>query len=439
MMLAFIRKKASVSIKGFSSTEFLDQVAESGYEPVIHSFKKNLVGRLGLTPNSQIEDLLLVKSDSGLRVGEIYFPSDGTCCYIKVRRTSEFVEPASDDNKEEEDIFADPGTSAPLENAYCFEVGELSPMGGEEGKQLDSLISVIEQNVNASMNWEEVGSKMKGKIKGAGIETPSEKDIELANILRDPRLTPLLDTLQSNEAIIIDEFLAQTAESEQIEYFLDKLFEAGFLVEEIILYDDETEQAIFRAKDRAALKQLKDAGIRSPSGKPIEDMLVKRMAALVPGQNAKLSPSWVAQIFLTNILFKIGMTNKDIKVIESSDDGALIYCAFDGVPILFFLTNSIPNERLTTAYENALDQLENVEVVAFSEMEITEDFINTLNLYTAVANVSTIKSLDNMTAELAGLLENIRRQLAQTTLKEINPLTRVDIAGLVVARMGDQE
>ena len=433
MMLAFNRKKALVSLKNFVPTEFLDNLARSGYEPVIHSFKKSLLERIDLEPDSEVNHLLSENRNSGLLIGEVFFPEKGVCCYLKV--TTQTVATDSTGSSENE-IFADPGSAEPPKSDdLTFELGEFVPMGDSEGAHLEAMTVMVEKSSNCTLAWADVSQSARKKIKGKAIETPSEKDIELSSILSDARLEKLLELLNTKGSIVIEEFLVDEKEAEEMEYFIDKLFELDILAEEIVVYDDETEMPIIRAKDRAALKQLSEAGIKSPSGKPVEDLFVKRMAVLNEDNKYKMHPSWIAKLFLINTLFKIGLTNKDVLLLKTDDSGDLVFCLFDGVPTLFFLTDVIPNESLSEACEDALDQLESAEVIIFSEQEVSDDFMSSVNVYKAVENITVLSNLDSMTSELATILNGIRQQVIQKTLSDINPLTSINIAGLVMKRL----
>lgn len=440
MMLAFNRKKASVTLKDFVPSEFLDNMARSGYEPVIHTFKKGLLDRIDIAPGPEVDHLLWENLSAKMLLGEVFFPEKGVCCYLKVTRQngeSDSIKTATDPSEDE--IFSDPGSGKnPQSNELIFEAGEFVPMGDGEGTHLDALTAMVERSGNCTLSWMDVAPDAMKKIKGKSIETPSEKDIELSSILCDVRLESLMGLLKTKGSIVIEEYLNGVSDAEETEYFIDKLFELDFLTEEVVVYDDETQMPIIRAKDRAALTQLSEAGIKSPSGKPIEDLVVKRMAALNADNKYKMNPSWIAGLFLINTLFKLGLSNKDIQVLKADETGDLLFCLFDGVPALFYLTDEIPNESLTVACEDALDQMDEVEVILVSEQEVPDDFIESINVYKAVQNITTISDLNSMTSELAKIFNGIRRKVVQRTLSDINPVTSVNIAGLVMARLGNE-
>lgn len=434
-MLAFSRKRALISIKDFSPADLLDDLGNGGFEPLIYSFKKSLLDKLDLKYSPDVAKLLGGQSDSRLILGDVFFPEKGVCCYVKATSSVKEVE-VEEEVGDEEDPFADPGDSTKkASKAIILEVGEFAPIGHGEGRVMEQLTGAVESSLGGGFMWEDVESESVAKIKGKSIDTPSERDIELAAILRDPRLAGLLDSLKEKEAIVVDELLNGGEDAEELEYFIDKLFEAEFLSEEIVIYDDESGQPIMRAKDRAALKQLAIAGIRSPSGKPIEDLVVKRMAVIAKDNGHKMSPTWAAGIFLTNNLFKVGLSNKDVQVMHEDKNEKLVYCDFDGLSILFMLSDNMPNDSLVEHGEKVIDQLGNVEVVIFSEQEIGQDFVDSVDVFKPVTGVTTITSLENMNSDLASLLGNMRTKVGKDVLTDINQLTSVDIAGLVFARL----
>lgn len=434
-MLAFSRKTASVSVSEFNSVEFLDDLGRGGLEPVIHNFKKGILDKLGLAPDPSLDKFLGKPTGSNLLVGEVFFPEPGVCCYLKVTCNTQTEGLSDISEPDEDDPFADPGAiSNKLANGLTVELGEFSPMGGQEGEHLEKLCAAIEGYVDTDFDWKNVRAPGQ-KVRGTSIVTPSERDIELAGILRDPRLTDLLSILKQKDSIVVDEFLENSEQAEELEYFIDKLFEAEFLAEEIVVYDDDTNLPIIRAKDRASLKQLALAGIKSPTGKPIEDLNAKRIAVLNKENAYKVNPSWVAQIFLANILFKVGQTNKDIQVLESVPQGSLVFSNFDGNAVLFYVADEVPNEELTDSCFNALNQLKEAHIVVFSEAEIGQEFMDAMTDHQSVTGVSFLPSLDTMNADMAQVLEQLRNSVASKVLEEINPMTGVDIAGLVMARL----
>lgn len=435
MMLALNRKTATAKIDNFVPADFLDDLAREGLDPVIHGYKKGLADRFGVEADSAIASFLSGPETSDLLVGDLFFPSAGVCCYLKIGRPA-LPDQADASIANDEDIFSDPGAPKSLKaNEVVVEVGELAPMGGTEGAHLNVLSTAVENNLSGKLLWNDKIVPQIARLKGRSIETPSEQDIELAGIVCDERLTDLLVLLKEKDSIVIDEFLSQSADQEEVEYFIDKLLDAQFLTEEIVVYDSDTGQPIIRAQDRSAIEQLAKAGIKTPSGKPISSDDVKRLALISPDNRPKMKPSWVAKIFLANSLFKIGLTNKDITVLESDEGGILLYCTYDAVPIVFYLTDAAPEEMSTHVFKDTLEDLANARVVLFSQQEVPEEFALSLSTFPAVAEVITIDSLDNINARLAELLDAIRGKAAHDALAPINRQTMVDIAGLAMQRL----
>ncbi len=430
-MLSFTRKTASVPASEINTIEFLNDLDRGGFKPVIHKFKKGILDNLGLAPDPSLDKYLGSALATNLVLGEVFFPENGICCYIKISTGAPVDSSQNKSKSGKNDPFADPGKQD-AEGNYHVELGELGPISSGEGTHLEKLCAATEGFIDAQFDWKDVVTEGQ-VIKGASIPTPSERDIELASILRDPRLFELLENLKEKDSIEVDLFLENSEQPEELEYFIDKLFEAAFLSEEIVIYDDQTSRPIIRAKDRASLKQLAMAGIKSPTGKPIEDLDAKRIAVISEDQSFKVNPSWVAKIFLTNTLFKVGLSNKDIQVLEENNDGAIIFANFDGNSVIFYLADNIPSEELTTACFEALDQLNNAHLVIFSEKDIGTDFVDELNSHISVSGVSILSNMDNMNADMAGLLEQQRVSAVKSVLEEINSVTSVDIAGLVIS------
>ena len=440
MMLAFNTSTATVKTKSFNPSEFLTDLAREGYDPVIFNFKKDLVIKLGLTSTEKVEKMLFGGRGPGLILGEVFFPDKGTCCFIKISGEMDELLKADQSSSDEDEIFADPGSESLSGKATLhIELGEVAPLGQSDGSNLQMLQAAVINNMVGDFTWSVAQKKIKSGLNGHSVQTPSEVDIELAGIICDERLKELIDTLRNKDSLVVDEYLATVSQPEEAEYFLDKMLDLGFVTEEIVVYDSDTGMPIMRAQDRSALEYLAKAGIRTPSGKPIGEEDVKRLVAVNAKSKHKISPSWVANLFLANALFKVGLTNKDILQLESSPGEYLLFCSFDGAPILFYMTDQSLDSLDDKHFKEALGNLENIRVVLYSNASIPEEFELSISTYPSVAGVSTISSLEEINAAMAELLGSIRVGSVTKAMAELNAFSAVDLAGMILQRLTDDD
>ena len=430
MMLAFSRKRAAISSDNFDTNAVLDELAKAGFQPLIRSLKNELLSRLGLTPDKETEEMLKGVITCDLLAGDVFFPNDSSCCYLKVEGEIGGEEVASN----EVDVFSDPGMEEKCVSGMFIEVGEISPITGNEGEKLEDMIDAINAKVK-KLKWEDVESTATTKLKGRSLATPQERDIELAGILRDERLQPVLAKLKSEKSLVADEYLSSIEDAEEIEYFIDKLLELDFLNEEVVIFDADTKQPIIRAQDRAAVEQLAKAGIRSMSGKPISDADIKRLVAVNHDKAHQMTDAWAAKIFLANSLLKVGLSNQDIHELEATDNGSLVYCLFDGLPLVFMLANNFKDNGLAEALKVNIEQLKEARVVVFCENGCPKQISDYLTNSKSVKELVEVTKLDELNAQLAMVFENMRNKAVADVLQEINLIVSFDIGGLVFKRI----
>jgi hypothetical protein len=435
MMLSITRKRASFSGTDFRLATFFDKVAEAGMDPVIHAYKKTLLARLNLTPGKELESLVYPEPEGELVAADLFFPADSVCCYLRISVVPGQITAGA---KPTDDPFADPGEDDVKidRSSLSIEVGELSPAGENGDSHLASLIAAIEPSLPSPVDWEDLaGPAPAEKLKGQTIQTPSEFDFELAGLLRDERLTPLLASLKAAETVVVDEFLEDLENREEMEYFVDKLLEIDFLSEEVVVYCTKTKQPTIRARDRSALEQLSAAGVKCMCGKPFDQEDVRRLTFVADEARYKMASSWVATIFLANTLLKVGLANKDILEIEAGESAKIYFTYFDGAPVMFLLGETIEPEAAQSAASEVLGARKDVQVVVFSENELPAEFSKYLDNDEAIGEVTRISNLDQMAGELAQLIESMRGNAAAEALDGMNLFTGIDITALAMKKL----
>lgn len=437
-MLAFTRKKASPVLESFDSAELLKDLSQEGFFPFLQTFKTELLDRLNLPYDPGYLKLLSNPNLSNTLLGEIFFPAEGVCCFVQITGNSGTGKKVK--KTDPDDPFQDPGDELKHTEGseISITVGELAPLGGSEGDNLQKLIGILGSSLGVDLKWESVKIASTANLSGHMVQTPSERDIELAALLQDTRLEDLFLGFEQNDAIAVEDFLKERNDKEELEYFIDKLLETEFLSEEIVVFCTKTGAPTIRAQDRSALDQLTKAGIKCMCGKALDAENVKRSVVLSDSSREKMKPSWVGEIFLANVLLKVGLSNSDIQRIDFEGNGTLYHSNFDGFPIFFFLANESADQIFVAALEDLVKEFSGVYLVVLSKDKIPTDTAKALVKNPSIKKVISIHEVDEINAKLADLLRDLRLLVASSALAELNSITGFDIGRLAVASLTKQ-
>ncbi len=424
MLLQLYRKRCSTKLSEFSLKDLLDDLANDGYVGTLNEMRKK-IAELFKAPMKTA-----LARTSGM-CGDLFFAEDGKLYYLKATvKTGEVV--LSDD------VFADPGDSAAISELE-MEAGLIATMGEADGSELDafceSLATILEIKFDASeLKWKAVkeGKREASPVDGKAASTPTESEIELAAVLRDGKLEPLFAALkEKNGELILDQWLEGREDAEEIEYFIDKLFEADLFDEEVIVFSPDTNQPVFRANDRAALEALKNAGIRDVNGHPINVDNVKRLIKLDKTKEDKLSLSWLARIFLIDLLFKAGLSNKDISVVEGAEGIDTMLAHYDGEAVLFAISDGDLDAEAFAKLTDLIKKIGKPQVVAITRGEVDPDGAQAAG----AASCLIINSLDELNAKLLQVFSANRMKLIQQAMDDFNHMISLNVVGMSLARL----
>ena len=283
------------------------------------------------------------------------------------------------------------------------------------------------------IKWQDPEKKKSKRptVEGKNAVTPAESDIELAGILRDGKIEPLLAAMRQQKGqVILDEWLAERKNAEEIEYFIDKLFEADFFEEELIVCN-AAGQPVFRAKDRASLEALKKAGIRDINGEELDVSHVRRLIIMSPEKEKLLYLSWQARIFLIDLLFKVGLANKDILNLPGIDDLDLMLAYLDNEPILFVFHNDAIEADAFAKLAGLLGALDQPHVVAITKGAVDVDGAQAAGAASCVA----INSIDEFNTKLLDLLSAQRMKAIEAAMAEFNKMVSLNMVAMSLGRL----
>ncbi|MDP8225241.1 MAG: hypothetical protein P9L99_17910 [Candidatus Lernaella stagnicola] len=326
MLLQLYRRATSIVIENFEFYKITEDLAKDGFAGALAALREKAAAAFGVP-------LSAVAPQKGSLTGDLFFLDDDKLLYLKCRR-----QPGQ---KKTDDPFDDPGALDPEVN---FEAGMIAPVGSDSD-ELERLCSSISTILEVEFNAEEVawtepgiGAEGLGEIgQPAVIE---DTHLELAAILREAKIAPFLDALKTDKGeIILDEWLADRDDADEVEYFIDKLFEADFFDEDVIVYSMLTGKPLIRAKDRAGLEALKSAGVRDVNGDELDLENVRRMLILPKEKREFIRKSWVSRVILVDLLRKMGVPRHNIIDIEGPAGTAVIAATFDGTPLVFVLAD----------------------------------------------------------------------------------------------------
>ncbi|MCB9487927.1 MAG: hypothetical protein H6684_04270 [Deltaproteobacteria bacterium] len=450
MIQNLARRTCVVQVSNFSWSSLLEELSNSGHQGVIYGAKKEVLSRFGVDAGDVAPEVMFPGGDS-VSMGEMFLPAPDLTVYLKVQtRSAAAPPPEGADSSPEENVWDDPGQTNKSKAALelRLEVGQVGPLGVEDAV-LESLVGDInnafkKQGVrDRKLKWDARGvtEPVDPPFLGINPNKPDDRSMELANLLRDGKLDGFLSAFRSGKnSLVLDEFMSTIENREETEYYIDKLFELDFLGEEIVVFDRNTGQAAIRAKDRAALQALKDAGITMPNGEPIEEQRISRLITL-PDQNREyVMGTWTIRTFLINMLIKIGYSTENIYV---SDAGAKVDLLFaPGVTnhLLFVVANErFTDDTVKAMLGELIEMAEPVKVIAYSPMGFDVSALDLLQNDKNVAALVTLENLDEFNTKLLEELAADRREAIAAAFTDMSDQLRVDLGALAKMRHSDDE
>lgn len=424
MLLQLYVKSATLKLEQFDFEAIMEDLAKNGYQGTL----ADLRGKIAELFHAPINEAL---AEKGFLFGDLFFLPDRKLIFLKCEAIREEGE------NEGEDVFDDPGKHSAITKLKVY-AGLVVPIGESDGGELtafcDSISTILEVKFDApDIKWQDDGKKKTKRptIEAKSIKTPTESEIELAGILRDGKLEPLYTALEDNNGqLILDQWLEDREDAEEIEYFIDKLFEADLFEEEIVVYNQD-DQPVFRAKDRASLEALQSAGIRDINGNPMDTSNVRRLILFSKGNKDKLSLAWQARIFLTDLLFKTGLSNEDIMVlgVKNNLDQILIY--YDDQPILFLLSDAAIEAEAFAECAALCGKLGNPHIVAITKENVDVDAAQAAG----ASGCTAIGSLDEINSKLVELFSDNRLHLIANTMADFNKMISLNVVSMTLARL----
>jgi hypothetical protein len=427
MLLQLVLKRSSTSAADFHFLQLMDRLAKEGFTGVFHTLRENAAGLFG----APIEKVSPAFDQAG---GDLFLAGDAKLLFLKCR-----WEPR---HEESGDPFADPGRAAAL-TEMALEVGQIAPVGAADAADLDrlcqALSTILEIECNcAELKWSEPGAP-KGsmaEIGGKAVERPTPADLELSAILREKALQPFLAAIQEKKSeLLLDQWLAERTDAEEIEYFIDKLFEADFFDEEIVVYSQHTGQPVIRAKDRAGLEALKSAGIRDVNGDELDIENVRRLLILPKDKRPYLVKSWAARVALLDLLLKLGLPAEDIRELDSIAGLQLLAALYDGKPYLFALGKNSVEPKDFAALAATLKKLGGPTVVAVAPKDTDVDAA----LAAGAAACVTVAGVDEFNTTLLDYLAGQRKNLIAQAMAEFDGMLKFNVASMALDRFAPAE
>ena len=442
MIQNIIRKSLALTVTKFDWSALLRQISQEGQVGVIFGIKNEILERFGIKPE-RIHSSVLYPT-KGSFFGDIFFPDAHTTLYLKVsgHRTSE------ETMMTEENVWADPGQSGPGHQLKLIvEAGEIAPIEAGDGQALGALMQAVNKHLQAqgikekSLEWSDLGGGPNATppFHGSAAVPPDQRSLELAAIFRDGKLGSFLEHFGGDApSFVLDEYLESVPNREETEYYIDKLFEADFITEEVAVYCRKTGAPTIRAKDRAALDALAGAGISCSCGEPLQNEKIRRLIILPEKNRPFASSTWLARTFLINMLMKLGYRSANIFVSEIEGGLDLAYVPSDGKGLLFALApGEFSEQSAKELWATIGKKTDNLKLVIYGAKGIDALALEKLETRVGADNVMTLAGLDEFNTKLLEGLSKERLASILATFTDFQNQLNIDIAALALKRFGE--
>ncbi|NLH49247.1 MAG: hypothetical protein GX444_11670 [Myxococcales bacterium] len=422
MLLQMVRKTASATIKNFDFIHLMEGLSKDGFVGMLNSVREKAASLFGV-PSSR------VTTAPDNVTGDIFFPDDKRLLYLKV-----FLKRVVGESG---DPFADPGAVSYVPQ-IAFEVGAIAPIGMSAGTELDklcetiSLLMEVEYEAEAFTWNKPTGTDLDlDSLDGQHPVAPNAYELEMASVLREKKLEPFLKALQDKKGeIIVDQWLEERDDAEEIEYFIDKLLEADLFTEEIVVYSQHTGQPVLRAKDRAGLEALKAAGVRDVNGDELDMQNVRRLFILPKDKRVYLGKSWIGRVFALDLLLKMGIDIGDVYEFEAVNNITNFLAIFDGKPILFLLGGNAIEPKDFAGFAPLMKKLGGPLVVAVARKDIDIDAARAAG----ASSCLTLGSVEEFNSKLLEFLTENRKAVIAATMADFNNSFRLNVAEMSLSR-----
>jgi hypothetical protein len=423
MLLQLMSKTTSASVKDFEFDKLLDRLTSEGFVGVLFSLREQAAKLLGapfaaVTPRA---------ADSS--AGDLSFTADNRLHFIKCRWEA-VADPAADP-------FADPGRLG-LASKLTLEVGEIAPVGAADADGLARLCSDVATILEVEWNtppltWEDAVAPAEplADLGGKAVEPPTPADLELAAILREKKLEPFLAAmLEKRHELILDQWLADRPDAQEVEYFIDKLFEADFFEEEIVVYSRQTNQPVIRAKDRAGLEALKAAGVRDVNGEDLDTENVRRLLILPKDKRAYLTKGWAARATLLDLLVKLGVRRDEVREFDPVGGLQLLAAMYDGKPLLFVFGKKELDPKDFVSLSSTLKKLGGPTVVAVAKKDTDADAA----VAAGASECLALGGIEEYNTTLLDYLAGKRNQRIAAALAEFDDMLHINVSSMALGR-----
>jgi hypothetical protein len=439
MIQNIFRKSLLVTVQKFDWASFMNGLSGDGYTGLIYGVKNDLLERLGLR-SDQIPSSALYPT-KGSFYGDLFIPDPETTVYLKVsgQRSSD------ESSINEDNVWEDPGTSSGTNYLKLrFEAGEVSPISAGDGSKLALLIQAVNKQLLSTgvkekgLDWTETGG---GAIStppfaASAAPRPDQHSLDLAAIFRDGKLQNFLERFAGEtNSIVLDDYLGSVPNREETEYYIDKLFEADFITEEIVVYCRKSGAPTIRAKDRAALDALSEQGISCSCGEPLQNETIRRLILLPAKSRPLASWTWAAKTFLINMLLKLGYQDKNIYLADNLKHSEIAYVASEGKGLVFVLAKDDFGEPVARELWASLGKkTDNLKIFAYSAKSFENAVMDKLNQRFGQESLLTIQSLEDFNTKLLDALNNERLGNILSTFNDFQNQLKIDIAKLALVK-----
>jgi hypothetical protein len=426
MLLQLLQKTASAPLKQFKFPRLIDGLTKDGYAGVLQGLREGAAKSFGVTVEQ-------ASPPPGRTAGELFFPAENKVLYLKVRWGGE---------QPDSDPFADPGKSRAVP-IVSFEAGLIAPIGAVDPQELTSFCeaasAIVEVECNVeSLPWNPLGAAggSLAEVGGKAVAPPAAPELELCAILRERKLEPFLAALQEKKGeLILDQWLAGRDDVEEIEYFIDKLFEVDFFDEEIVVYSRQTNQPVLRAKDRAGLEALKNAGVRDVNGDELDVENVKRLLMLPKDKRPYLAKGWAARVGLIDLLFKLGLDKDQVREFDPVAGWSILAALYDGRPFMFVFGKNNIEPKDFAALAPTIRKLGSPTVVAAAKRELDADAAKAAGAAACLG----LAGAEEFNTVLLDYLAKQRRESIAHAMADFDGLLRFAVVEMSLARFTGDE
>ncbi|RME47350.1 MAG: hypothetical protein D6795_14220 [Deltaproteobacteria bacterium] len=433
MGLDIVRKRCVVLVDRAAGEKIVEEIAEAGFTPLLHTFREHFFTQIGWKGSSEERDLLrslIAPSGEGLSNGDVFLGEKANVLFLKI----------IDDGKLYRERLIgtplDPGDAVP--DAWV-EIGEIAVAGGDGTRgDLERFAKAVGKLLPEGSRWE---SPQPLSLDPASLEdlfpVTSTHDLDIVTILDDPESRMLLDRLAEGEGVILEAFRAENdLDPERFQQKLDRMKAARLVAQECLILSRETGQPLTRLKQREDIALLDQAGVRSPQGRRLSEEDVQDFLSISEHGKEILEGAYPMTPEVASALEALGIPPEQYHLhFDLAHDDVSFVATYDGYRIVIQLSAEETTRERAEKFAERLIGCDADRALLVSKVPVPEEVKAYLGHVALKSPPRYIESMTEIEPALGKLLEEIRTETATTLLEEYIPLTALNIAPVLLAML----